>query len=233
MMLLQINRQHEELLATIRSWDNLKVAFDAPYIWIKDFTTNQINSSEIHQIPFAAIYEVKENLLFAKGSLLPSQKLPAGLLWTPILRAFPLQLPSFNHNFFGINESLSLTIVASKMERQAFVLVTSIQEAKKYITTAPEIRLQKLQWVLIDSKVVIFGTPLLPIQGETYWKNNDFLMPSGYDFEFPVLSSLLENKINLNKEKWVFWQKDGTFFTVSKQDIKPLSISSFRLTFSE
>lgn len=233
MILLKINNQHKELLASIRSWDNLKVAFDSNDIWIKDFTISQVDSSEIHQIPFAVIYVLKENLLFAKGSLLPSQKLPSGLLWTPILRAFPLLLPSFNHNFFGINETVSISIIASKKEREAFVLVTSIDEAKKYITTAPEIRLQQIQWVLIDSKVVFFGTPLLPIQGETYWKNNDFLLPSGFDFEFPVLSSLLQNKINPSQENWIFWQKNATFITVSKEDLKPLSISSFRLTFSE
>ncbi len=233
MVLLKINNQHKELLASIRSWDNLKVAFDSADVWIKDFTINQLNSSEIHQIPFAIIYELKDNLLFVQGSLLPSQKLPSGLLWTPILRAFPLKLPSFNHNFFGISETVFLTIIASAIEREAFVLVASIDEAKKYITTAPEIRLQQLKWVLIDSKVVIFGTPLLPIQGETYWKNNDFLLPSGFDFEFPVLSSLLKDKINPSQENWIFWQKDATFFTVSKEDLKPLSISSFRLTFSE
>jgi hypothetical protein len=233
MFFLKINSEHKELLALIRSWDNLKVASDSQYIWIKDFTNKQLESSELHQIPFAIIYELKDNLLFVKGSLLPSQKLPSELLWTPILRALPLELPSFNHNFFGINEQVNLQILPSEVENDAFVLITTFAEAEKYTITAPEVRLQKLQWVVIDSKIVFFGTPLLPIQGETYWKNNNFLLPSGYDFEFPVLSDLLQEKINPEQNNWVFWQKDATYFTVSKQNLKPLSISSFRLTFSE
>jgi hypothetical protein len=233
MFFLKINSEHKELLAGIRSWDNLKVAFDAPYIWIKDFTTSQLDASELHQIPFTVIYELKENLLFIKGSLLPSQKLPSGLLWTPILRALPIELPSFNHNFFGISEQVHFQILPSKTEREAFVLVTTFEEAEKYITTAPVIRLEKLLWVVIDSKVVIFGTPILPIQGETFWKNNNFLLPAGFDFEFPVLSDLLQQKINPEQNNWIFWKKDATYFTVSKEDLKPLSISSFRLTFSE
>jgi hypothetical protein len=233
MFLLKINSEHKELLAVIRSWENLKVAFDAPYIWFKDFTTSQLDASELHQIPFAVIYELKENLLFIKGSLLPSQKLPSGLLWTPILRALPIELPSFNHNFFGISEKVHFQILPSKTEREAFVLVTTFEEAEKYITTAPVIRLERLQWAVIDSKVVIFGTPILPIQGETFWKNNNFLLPAGFDFEFPVLSDLLQQKINPEQNNWIFWKKDATYFTVSKEDLKPLSISSFRLTFSE
>ena len=232
MFFLKIHSEHKELLATIRSWDNLKVAFDSSYIWVKDFTLKQLESSELHQIPFAVLYELKENLLFVKGSLLPSQKLPSGLLWTPILRALPLELPSLNHNFFGIHEQVSLRIIASEAERQAFVLVTTFAAAETYINTAAAFRLEKLQWVVIDSKVVFFGTPLLPIQGATYWKNNNFLLPSGYDFEFPVLSELLQQKIDSAGTSWVFWNEDATYFTVSKQDLKPLSISSFRLTFS-
>jgi hypothetical protein len=233
MFFLKINSEHKELLAVIRSWDNLKIASDSPYIWVKDFTANQLESKELHQIPYAIIYELKENLLFQKGSLLPSLKLPSELLWTPILRALPLELPSFNHNFFGINEQVDLQILPSEAEQEAFVLVTTFEEAEKYITTAPEIRLQQLQWIIINSKVVLFGTPLLPIQGETYWKNNNFLLPSGFDFEFPVLSNLIHQKINTKPDEWVFWRKDATYFTISKQDLKPLTISSFRLTFSE
>lgn len=233
MFFLKINSEHKELLATIRSWDNLKVAFDAPYIWVKDFTLNQVDSSELHQIPFAVIYELKENLLFVKGSSLPSQKLPFGLLWTPVLRAFPIELPTFNHNFFGIHEQVPFKIIASEAEENAFVLSTTYEEAAQFINTAAAVRLEKLHWVVIDSKVVFFGTPLLPILGETYWKKNNFLLPSGYDFEFPILSDLLQQKLNAAGNNWIFWNKDATYFTVSKQDVKPLTISSFRLTFSE
>lgn len=233
MFFLKINSKHKELVAAIRSWDNLKVSFDASYIWVKDFTPQQLDASELHQIPFAVIYELKENLLFVKDSLLPSQILPSGLLWTPILRALPLELPSFNHNFFGIQEQVSLKIIASQAEQEAFALITTFVEAETYINTVAAIRLEKLQWVVVDSKVVFFGTPLLPIQGETYWKKHNFLLPSGYDFEFPVLSDLLQQKINSEGNNWIFWNKDATYFTVSKQDLKPLSISSFRLTFSE
>jgi hypothetical protein len=32
------------------------------------------------------------------------------LLWTPIERALSIDLPSFNHNFFGINQSVDIKL---------------------------------------------------------------------------------------------------------------------------
>lgn len=233
MLILKIARKHQELLETIRHWHDLKVAFDGDLIWIKDFTTEQFSSATVLQIPYTTLFEEKNNLLFLKGSLLPQQKMPLGLLWSPILRAFPIELPPLNHNFFGINEKVSLQIVRSEIEAEAFVLVTSLQKASYYILNAPEIRLQNLKWIVVEDEVVLFGTPLLPIEGKTYWKNNDALFPSGFHFEFPILGETIQEKVNPAGDYWVFWQADSSYFKVFKDDVKPLSISSFRLTFSQ
>lgn len=233
MLLLKIDSKHQELLATIRHWHNLKVAFDEGFIWIKDFTPAQFDDAALQRIPYTTLFEVKDNLLFLKGSLLPQQKMPSGLLWSPILRAFPIELPSLNHNYFGIEEKVSIQLVRSEIEAEAFVLVASIQDATQYITTAPEVRLHNLKWIVLDDEVVLFGTPMLPIEGRTYWRNNDFLLPSGYHFEFPILAETIQEAVNPDGNQWVFWQTDSSYFKISKEDVKPLSISSFRLTFSQ
>lgn len=233
MLLLKIDSKHQELLESIRHWHNLKVAFDEGLVWIKDFTPAQFEDAALQQIPYTALFEVRDNLLFLKGSLLPQQKMPSGLLWSPILRAFPIELPGLNHNYFGIEEKVAIQIVQSEIEAVAYVLVTSIKDATNYILNAPEIRLQNLKWIVVDDEVVFFGTPMLPIEGRTYWKNIDFLLPSGYHFEFPILSETIQEAVNPDGDQWVFWQTDSSYFKVSKADVKPLSISSFRLTFSQ
>ena len=231
--LLKINSIHKELLGSIRHWENLKVAFDDQWIWVKDFTILQSESSELQQIPYAVLYEVRDNLLFLRDSLLPKQKMPSALLWSTILRALPIELPKLNLNYFGISEQLVLGILPSEKEHQAWVLVSSYEDAKNYIETAPDVRLKSLSWVVSDEKIILFGTPLLPIKGETYWRINDFLLPTGFDLEFEILANTIQEKINENQENWIFWQQDGSYFKVPKENVKPLSISSFRLTFSE
>ena len=231
MYVLKIEQKHQDVLGTIRHWQNLKVAFDEGFVWIKDFTIEQFESSEVQQIPFIVLYSVRDNLLFIKESLLPQQKMPSALLWSPIVRAFPIELPGLNHNYFGIKEQVSVRLVRSEKEEKGFVLITSLENAKAYILNAPQVRLDALKWVVVDANVVIFGSPLLPIKGATYWLKNDFLLPSGYDFEFPILTQTIQSMVSPDGESWVFWQKDSSYFKILKTEVKPLSISSFRLTF--
>lgn len=232
MYFLEIKKEHKDFLGSIRHWDNLKTAFEADVVWVKDFLQEQINAPEIQQIPYKKIYELKENLLFEYGNLLPSKKLPSGLLWTPILRALPVSLPKFNHNFFGIDHQLQITIKTSEEVKEACALLVNYDELKLYIETAPRYRLESLQWIVIDKSALIIGNPLLPIKGKTYWLADNFLLPTGYNFEWFALAKTFQEKLNPSGENLILWNTDNSYSSIPKIKIKPLSISSFRLTFS-
>ncbi|CAD0004252.1 hypothetical protein [Flavobacterium salmonis] len=232
MYFLEIKIEHKDFLGGIRHWDNLKVAFETDTVWIRDFSSEQINSAEIQQIPYKIVYEWKENLLFEKDKLLPSKKLPSGLLWSPILRALPVSLPKFNHNYFGIDQRLEMNLKPSENVKLAFAMLVSFEELKLYIESAPKYRLEPLKWVVIDKRILLFGFPLLPVKGSTFWMNHDFLLPTGYDFEWFSLTGTFQEKLNPSKENLILWNEDNSYSVIPKETIKPLSISSFRLTFS-
>lgn len=232
MYFLEINKKHIDFLGAVRDWENLKVAFESEAVWVKDFHPEQLNTTEIQQIPFHIIYELKENLLFKKGSLLPVKKLPSGLLWSPILRAIPVTLPKFNHNYFGINQKIELHLKPSEIENEAYALLADYNELKAYIEKAPDFRLKPLHWVVVEKKVLILGKPMLPIKGKTFWLKNDFLLPSGYDFEHSILAKTMQENLNPSGEDLIVWNTDNSCFKITKESLKPLSISSFRLTFS-
>ncbi|MFD1602482.1 hypothetical protein ACFSJW_21355 [Flavobacterium artemisiae] len=232
MYFLEINKKHIDFLGAIRDWENVKVAFDSESVWVKDFHSEQLNAIEIQQIPFHVIYELKENLLFKRGSLLPVKKLPSGLLWSPIMRAVPVTLPKFNHNYFGIDQKLELRLKPSEIENEAYALLTNYDDLKDYIETAPDFRLKPLQWVIVKKNILIIGKPMLPIKGKTFWLKNDFLLPSGYDFEHSILAKTIQENLNPFGEDLIVWNTDNSCFKITKESLKPLSISSFRLTFS-
>jgi len=232
MYFLEIKKEHKDFLGSIRHWENLKIAFETDTIWIKDFSLEQINAAEIQQIPYKKVYELKEHLLFEKNSLLPSKKLPSGLLWTPILRALPVALPKFNHNFFGIDHKLKIAVKPSEDIKEAAAMLVDYEELKLYIQTAPKYRLQALQWVILDKKALIIGNPLLPIKGITYWLDHNFLLPTGYNFEWFSLAQTFQETLNPTGENIIIWNMDNSYSNIPKRNIKPLSISSFRLTFS-
>lgn len=219
---------HKNDLINIRQWSNLCVAFEGDQIWVKDFNETQIQSLEVKTIPYKTIFYSQKGQLFQINSRLPDRTLPS-LLWSPIDRALTIKLPAFNHNYFGLKEKISIQLVPSEAEEQAIAMITSIAQLGNYIETAAAIRLQPLTWAILNKEqVILFGKPLLPLSGESFWHRNDFIIPSGFDFDLPILCDFLNHSLNPEHNAWVIWNTDQTCFLVQKTDMQPLSISSFR-----
>lgn len=227
---LAVDNKNKTDLANIRRWDNLKVAFDETVIWVKHFSYVQIHSLEVKSIPYKTVYYAKEGKLYLLNSLLPNKNIPS-LLWTSIDRALPVQLPSFNHNYFGIDEQIEINIIPSEIEKDTVAVIATLADLKDYIYTAPDIRLQKIKWCILNNdKVLLIGTPLLPIKGIAFWQRNNFLLQSGYDFDLFALTDLVNNVLNPDNENWIILDTDASYFPVEKIALQQLSISSFKLT---
>jgi hypothetical protein len=227
---LALDAANEHYLGALRSWENLKMAHNDSLIWIKDLRWDQIDSIEVKTIPHKTIYYARDNKLFPLHSLLPEKNVPA-LLWTPIERAIPLTLPSLNHNYFGLEQRVNVRLIAANQEEPACALVVDIESLQTYLFDAAEIRLQHLQWVVINQQqALIMGTPVLPMHGMAYWEKNDFLIPAGYDFEFHSLHRAVDNLVNSTGENRVIWNENGSYFLVRKNDFRPLSKSSLNQT---
>lgn len=230
--LLEIPAVHKELLGHIRHWDNLKAAFEGETLWVKEINFEQFESALIKGLPYCKIYYAKEGLLFLKDSLLPVRKLPQ-VLWSPLAYALPVVLPSINHNYFGISQKARVKIVPSQKEQAVYAILAEKTTTGDYIQTAPKVRLNKLKWVGVDNNLLIVGTPLLPIVGQSYWMYTDFLVPSGFDFELPLLAKKFKQHIDPNNRLIILWQENNTYIAIEKEAFMPLSISSFRLTYAE
>lgn len=225
---LSIEATHKSDLATIRQWDNLKVAFNENLIWVKDLNYVQVHSVEIKSIPSKTIYYANEGKLFLLNSLLPDRVIPS-LLWSPIDRALPIQLPDFNHNYFGVKEEITTRLIPVDKEVEAVAMLTSINTLQSYIETAPQIRLQKIQWTILNNdKAVLIGKPMLPITGQAFWQRQNILLPTGYDLELFVLADSISNIINPGNDCWILWNEDNSYCLINKNDVCPLSLSSFR-----
>lgn len=227
---IAVNQDHLNDLARIRQWTNLKVGFERDTIWIRDFDYAQIHSTEVKSIPFKTAYYEKENKLIRINNLLPDRIVPS-VLWTPIDRALTVKLPPFNHNFFGIEERLSIHLVASDKETSAVALVIDLPILNQYISTAPSVRLEKIYWSVLESnKAILLGTPLLPLPGKSFWQRSNFLLPTGLDFDLHILTEAINKKINPRNNQLVIWNEDCTYSLLPKENLVPLSRGSFQLT---
>ncbi|GAA5095283.1 hypothetical protein GCM10023210_27790 [Chryseobacterium ginsengisoli] len=226
----ELPRVDEDSLGSIRDWKNVQIALEEEIIWLKGFTTEQAVSSEIQQLPNFLLYELREGLLFRKDALVPSKKVRTALLWTPIDKALRLTFPSSNQNFFGIDEKIEVKLKPSEEEQPATALLCSMTEVKETIIALPKFKLEKLDWIVINDKALFIGNPLLSFPGKTYWTKDGHLLPTGYDFEFKNLSSLLQRKYNASQDQWLLWNENGNVLQLNKDDFRKLSVSSFRLT---
>ncbi len=226
----ELPKADEDFLGAIRDWKNVQIAMDEEVIWLKGFTDEQAASSEIQQLPNFILYELRDGLLFRKDALVPSKKMRTALLWTPIDKALKLTFPISNNNFFGIEEKVDVKLKSIEEEQPAMALLCSISEIKEVIITTPKFKLEKLDWIVINDKALFMGTPLLGFPGKTFWLKDDHLLPTGFDFEFKNLSSLLQRKYNECNEDWLLWSENGSVLPIKKEDFRKLSVSSFRLT---
>lgn len=226
----ELPKADEDLLGAIRDWKNVQIAIDEEIIWLKGFTDEQAASSEIQQLPNFILYELRDGLLFRKDALVPSKKMRTALLWAPIDKALKLTFPISNNNFFGIDEKIEVKLKPSEEEQPAMALLCSISEIKDVIIATPKFKLEKLDWIIINDKALFLGTPLLSFPGKTFWVKDDHLLPTGFDFEFKNLSSLLQRKYNANQDQWLLWNENGTVLPINKEDFRKLLVSSFRLT---
>jgi len=227
---LRVKKAHEDDLANIRPWTDLKAGFDEEYVWVKGFNYLQINSLEVKSMPYKTVYYAKDGKLYLQGSLLPDRNVPS-LVWTRIDHALPVELPRLNHNYFGLEEQISTKLTPSEKEAEAVAMLTTMDALRAYVESAPAVRLKPLHWTIVNGDwTLIFGTPLLPLQGNTYWQHGNLLIPTGYDFDLSILKNSIDKLLNPNQGLWIVWNRDSTWFDLQKTDVVELSISSFRLS---
>lgn len=160
---LAIDDANKEHLATIRHWSNVKVATEGATIWVRNIDFAQLNSLEVKSMPYKKLFYERDGKLFPVNRHLPDRNVPS-LLWTPIERAIPVNLPSFNHNFFGLNERISIELTSSQVERQVVAMIVGLSTLQQYVDSAPTVRLKAISWAILNNdKAFLLGTPLLPL----------------------------------------------------------------------
>ena len=234
---LQVPESLEGDLVVLRSMANLKVAWHAEHIWLTGFTEEQIIGVEAASLPRKMRFYRKEHHLFKLGGKLPERRMPEGLLWTPIIRAFKIETGGAEDNYDLDLPPLSigLNIVEHRKNLPETILMRLTAAALgKYLAGAPRIRTAHLSWCLLGEKeVLVFGKPLLPVPAkEVYWRNGLSFLPLGYDFTLQQMATVVARQQNSDAD-WLLWGTDNSYVRIAKNSFKPLSLSSFRKTFSD
>lgn len=226
--LLELPRAHSEWLAGIRHWDHLKIANEGDSMWVGGFSNAEIESVAVKSIPGKKIWHQRDNRLFPQGSRLPFRTAPA-LLWTPIGRGLPLTLPAENHNLFSSGTPAPVRLSRSDAVHEAVAMTTTLKALGTFLENAAAVRLKSLRWTIFGgNSALVLGTPLLPVPGNAFWQRGNFLVPAGYDFEWPVIAGILQNKISLADSETIVWSTAGKWVRIPATAFRPLTIGSYR-----
>lgn len=227
---LMLKEVYRDDLAAVRPWQNLKLAYDRDEIWIRDLSYVQVESPEVKCIPYKTLYYEQDGKLHLLNSELPDRNIPS-LLWTPIERALPVKLPSLNHNYFGVDQKVSLCLVRAEGEHEAEVMIVNLATLGDYLESAPAVRLAPLSWTMLNgNKALVAGQPMLPINADVYWRKDHFIIPTGYEFELDMLCASMNERLNPHNDSWIVWHSDNSYALIGKDDMEPLSLGSFRAT---
>ena len=127
---LAINKLNINHLALLRQWTQLKVAFENETIWLSNFTYEQIESVAVKSLPYKKVFYAQNGKLFLFNHLLPYANEPA-LSFIPIEEALPLKIESYNHNFFGVDEKVSIELISDdqpKIASAMFLDINALQQ---------------------------------------------------------------------------------------------------------
>ncbi len=228
---LLLDKIYEDSLASIRHWKNLSIAYDDDdNVWVKGLSEQEMHSKEILSIPNCKRYCAKGPKLYPLGKLLAERILPS-LLWSTMKAALSLTKGKVNLTETDVNDSIEQKVVASTTTEKEYAVLLKLEELKRSAPLFSDIRLQHLQWAMIeDGYVLVIGEEIPPFKGEYFWLSKLFLIPLGYTMQYPFLNDFLNQRINEGNTNWVLWNADSFYTLLPKNKFVDLSIASINST---
>jgi len=225
----QLSKDDYESLGPVRCMPGLQAAMEENKIWLRGITADVVPDVSLLKLPLKKTFLLDEqDNLFLTVAVTPVEKLPT-LNWQPVASFINIEAP-VSALPGKTNNKIRIQLKNSNEERAGIALLTSLSAWKSYAETAPDIRLKALRHAVSENEeVLITGTPLPPLPGQEYWSYKNILLPSGYDFDIPVMASLISQQWQNNDDIIVVdasagWQRIPTSYFVQA------TRSSIRLT---
>jgi hypothetical protein len=228
--IIVLQKKDKQALGAVRCLSGLLAAVEYDLIWVRGIFAAGDADKKIRQLPAIRSFTLDEQeSLFPVGSLTPVGKLRE-MDWEPLEDFIGLEIPT-SAMPGQVTEKYWPGLIASSRVAEGNALLTSLDVWRSYAETAPQARLEKIRFAASANKqVILLGTPLPPVPGKEYWMNNNILLPSGLDFEIPVVSALIAKKFNPANDHILLFDDDGSWDKIAADSFVPVTRSAVRLT---
>jgi hypothetical protein len=220
----------KETLGSVRTLPALQAARNGATIWLRGIDVNTMVDIKIKQLPLVATYLLDhENRLFLQDTVTPQQLLPE-LNWIEISKFITVEAAT-SAMPGKTDERISIQLVPTQNAQQGEALITSITHLKQYAETAPLARLNAIKLAVDENgNTIITGTPLPPLPGREYWRNNGLLLPCGFDFELTITATLFAQSINAAGIYEIVFDTQGQWQKIIKENFVHGTRSAIRQT---
>lgn len=217
-------------LGRVRCWPGAQAARQDGVVWLRGIFAKDRPPVAIRQLPAVKTYRAGEGgLLFPEGALTPVGELPR-LNWQSLKDFIPVELP-VSALPGRVTEQAPVRLVASGRAEQGAALLTTRDAWANWVETAPSVRLQCLHFAAsADGKALILGAAMPPLPGRELWMRHQILLPAGFDFEYPVVSELIQRKYNPGKQAMLLFDENGRFDKIDGKSFVRATRSAVRMT---
>lgn len=176
-------------------------------------------------------WRVIGNRLVQPGKRVPDLDLPE-LSWQSVQDVVSFRLPPIQVAARIANDQkLSLQLIRGGMVTACKALLTDVQALACWIQTAPETRIRTLRWVCTSkpqSRCIILGEKLPPVDGIPFIAQQRILIPAGYCWQPAVSVADVRQVFNLSANQWLLWESDQSHSTIDDDAFATLSRASVR-----
>jgi hypothetical protein len=229
-LIIVLSQTDKAALGSVRCLPGLQAADDDGFIWVRGIPVQQETDLRIRQLPGLHTYMLDaDNNLFPPGGLTPVGKLKS-LNWEPLSSFITVKLP-VSALPGKISQQHVIRLVPSGRSQESNALLTDHNIWKAYGEKAPLVRLQQTRFAVSENNnVLIVGTPLPALPGKEFVLQETLLLPAGFEFDPPVISALIVNRLNPSKEALLLFDIDGTWEKIPKESFVASTRSAIRST---
>ncbi|MCC6373062.1 MAG: hypothetical protein IT236_18810 [Bacteroidia bacterium] len=214
--LIKIIARHDlESLAGVRTLPGLLAAINGDEIWLKGIFVTGKETSETLKIAAQKTFVLgADNLLFPPDGLTPVGKLPA-LDWQPLPQLLPLTLPTAALGG-KVHAKAHVQLVPSQKQEEIYATELSLNEWLQHANNISMVRLCRVKFAIGSGKrVLVLNSAIISLPGKFYWKQQNNLLPLGYDFNPSLMGELIGKKLNPDHQNLLVFDTDGSYTSVA------------------
>lgn len=228
-LILVISKHDISCLGNIRTIPDLKVAEHGDELWLRGVSKESSYEKELRKLPVLKAYTISNELLFPVDGITPVGKLES-LDWKLLTDFFTLELP-LSAIPGKTDKRVPVRLIPCTNEQEEEALLTSLEHWKAFAGEASEVRLKGLMFAASEhGEVFIIGNPLPPLPGKAFWSREGIYLPCGFDFEFPLMAELLNEKMTSFDDTILIFVEDGKLISVSADHFASATRSAIRMT---